>query len=156
MTHQTKPSANIFVWCKHSVSTPAQILPRGWDIMVQVPTGSGKEGNRAIHLQKGHSCRCGQSYSQHFLRLGRSQLLERCLLGATQNRNEATHHTLWRLCSKAEFQSKPTIEFSVALVATWWNNGASSLLIILKRLSVEPGIQTEQDWKRISSHSNNL
>ena len=64
-------------------------------------------------------------------------------MGATQNQNEAIHHILWSLCSKAEFQSKPTIELSVALAVTWWNNGASSLLRILQRLSIEPGVQTE-------------
>ena len=47
-----------------------------------------------------------------FMDLADPNLPERCLLGATQNRNEALHHTLWILCSKAELQSKATIELS--------------------------------------------
>ena len=78
-----------------------------------------------------------------FMDLADPKLLERCMMGATQNRNEALHHILWSLSSKAEFHSTATIELSVALAVSLWNNGASSLLRILQRLSIEPGLQTE-------------
>lgn len=78
-----------------------------------------------------------------FIDLADPKLLERCMMGATQNQNEAIHHILGSLCSKAGFQSKTTVELSVALAVSWWNNGASSLLKILQRLSIEPGVQTE-------------
>lgn len=61
-----------------------------------------------------------------FMDLAGPKLLEHCMMEATQNRIEAKHHILWSVCSKAEFQSKATIELSVALAVSLWNNAASS------------------------------
>lgn len=36
----------------------------------------------------------------------------------------------------------------MALAVSWWNNGASSLLRILKRLNIEPGNLTEEFVQR--------
>ena len=55
----------------------------------------------------------------NFLTLSNKKLLEHCLLGATQNQNEALHHLIWSLCSKAKFQLKETVELCVALAISW-------------------------------------
>ena len=61
----------------HFVSTnanpTAQLLPQGWNIVVQVPISSGKEGSWTFHPQEDHSSRCCQSHLWNFHGPGRSK-----------------------------------------------------------------------------------
>lgn len=42
-------------------------------------------------------------------------LLDKCLLGATQNRNESFNNVLWAQCSKTDFSSPVTVQLAIYL-----------------------------------------
>ena len=75
---------------------------------------------------------------------------EHCLLGATQNQNEALHHLIWGFCSKVEFHSKETVQLCTAMAVLLWNRGGESVLRpwrtdsppLLKNMDIEPGAFT--------------
>lgn len=46
--------------------------------------------------------------------LCREELLEKCLLGATQNRNENFNSLIWARAPKTEYATRPTIEIAVS------------------------------------------
>ena len=136
----------------HSISTDAkpqhQYCPKGLTSWCKYQQAVAKRKTRSFTHKKAIPPDVAEAIRDIFLDLADEKLLERCLLAATQNQNEAIHHLIWSLCSKTEFQSKETIELSVALAVSWWNNGASSLLRILKRLNIEPGNLTEEFVQR--------
>ena len=136
----------------HSVSTDAkpqhQYCPKGQTSWCKYQQAAAKRKARSYKHKKAIPEDVAKAIHDIFLDLSNEKLLERCLLGATQNQNEALHHLIWSLCSKAEFQSKETVELAVALAVSWWNNGASSLLRVLQRLNIEPGKETEDFVKQ--------
>ena len=71
-------------------------------------------------------------------RLGSSTLLERCLGGFTQNPNESLHSTDWKLCPKELFLGRMAVDTASAMAVCRFNDGASSLYDISKRLGLEP------------------
>ena len=72
----------------HFVSTDAnptaQLLPQGWNIVVQVPTSSGKEGSWTFHPQEDHSSRCCKAIRGIFMDLADPKLLECCMMWGQQ------------------------------------------------------------------------
>jgi len=58
-----------------------------------------------------------------FEELSRSDLLERCLWGATQNPNESFHNVIWSLTSKTSFFSTTTLRFALHLAVLQFNLG---------------------------------
>ena len=65
-------------------------------------------------------------------------LLEKCLLGATQNRNESFNNLLWARAPKTEYATRPTIIAAVAQAVLVFNSGSTALLSILKRAWCRP------------------
>ena len=74
-----------------------------------------------------------------FIRLSKRSLLERCVLGATQNQNESFHHVVWSRCSKTVFVSPESVRLSVNLAKLTFNAGMKSLVPVFERLGVSPG-----------------
>lgn len=70
------------------------------------------------------------------------KLLERCLLGATQNQNEALHHLIRSFCAKVEFHSSETVQLCTAMAVALWNRGGDSVLQTMKNMDIEPGVFT--------------
>ena len=71
-------------------------------------------------------------------------LLEKCLLGATQNRNESLNSLIWARAPKTEYATRSTIEVAVSQAVLVFNSGQQALLPILEQLGVDPGpISTE-------------
>ena len=73
-----------------------------------------------------------------YARLGSRTLLERCIDGYTQNANESLHSVVWKFCPKVVFLGKHGVETACALAVSTFNDGASSLLEIAKKLGLEP------------------
>ena len=73
-----------------------------------------------------------------YSRLGSKTLLERCLAGYTQNPNESLHSTVWKLCPKELFLGRMAVEIACALAVCRFNDGATSLYDISKRLDLDP------------------
>ena len=74
-----------------------------------------------------------------FVRLSEDKLLQRCLMGLTQNQNEAINGILWSNCPKTSFCGRQKVEIAVCETVCYFNSGAASKGIILKKIGLEPG-----------------
>ena len=61
-----------------------------------------------------------------FTRLASKDLLQKCLLGLTQNSNESVNNLIWQRCPKGLFCSKDRIVSAVAEAVSVYNTGAGS------------------------------
>ena len=68
-----------------------------------------------------------------------ASLLKRCLLGATQNRNESFHSMIWARCSKTDFSGTTVIQIATSLAVMVFNSGNRSLTQITDKLGIEAG-----------------
>ena len=66
-------------------------------------------------------------------------LLSRCLLGATQNRNESFHSLIWARCSKTNFIGTSTVKIATSLAVMVFNSGSQSLTEVMDKFGVEAG-----------------
>ena len=89
-----------------------------------------------------------------WLRLSENKLLEKCLHGRTQNVNEAFSAFVWHRCPKTIFVGKYIFDISVASAVVDYNDGASGILRIMKKVGLHIGyfnLESSQrsDVKRI-------
>ena len=82
------------------------------------------------------------------------KLLQKCLRGATQNRNKLFNGMLWSICSKSKFFGTSTVQLTAALMCCKLNHGALMFNHILQEMSVPSGIYTgevhhAEDDKRV-------
>ena len=70
-----------------------------------------------------------------FLDLSQPSLMERCVLGATQNQNESFNSVIWNRCPKIEFASSVVVEIAVDLAVITFNSGQGALRGLLQRLN---------------------
>ena len=66
-------------------------------------------------------------------------LLEKCLLGATQNRSESFNSLIWARAPKTEYVTRPTVEVAVSQAVLVFNSDRQALLEVMKRLRLHPG-----------------
>ena len=71
-------------------------------------------------------------------RLGSKKLLEKRIDGYTQNANESLHSFVWKFCPKKVFLGRDGVETACALTVCTFNDGASSLTEVAKRLKLQP------------------
>lgn len=71
--------------------------------------------------------------------LTRTDLLERCLSGHTQNANESFNFTVWRLAPKHLHCGLKIVEIAAYVVAGIFNEGYSSILRIMNDLNIKIG-----------------
>ncbi|XP_065069807.1 uncharacterized protein LOC135694862 [Rhopilema esculentum] len=69
-------------------------------------------------------------------------LLSRCLDSFTQNPNESLNNMIWRRCPKKIYQGKKIVELCTASAVANFNDGASSLNLVLSALGINPGCHT--------------
>ena len=74
-----------------------------------------------------------------YLPLADRSLLERCLRGATQNRNECFNGLVWQMCPKTGFCSARIVEMAIALAAAWFNDGPASISALLTEMGLPVG-----------------
>jgi len=86
---------------------------------------------------------CTQSFLASFLAvfaaLCTPELLEKCLLGATQNRNESFNNLVWARAPKTEFVTRPTVDIAVSQAVIIFNSGQQALLPVMERMKMNPG-----------------
>ena len=73
-----------------------------------------------------------------FTALSKRELLEKCLLGAIQNRNESFSNLVWARSPKTEFVSLDTMKIAVGQAVVVSNSGHQALAQTMKRLDVQP------------------
>ena len=66
-------------------------------------------------------------------------LLSRCLLGATQNRNESFNSLIWSRCSKTDFSGTPTVQIAASLAVMVFNGRSQSLTQVMDNIGVKAG-----------------
>lgn len=71
-------------------------------------------------------------------KLCHEDLLAKCVLGATQNRNESFNSVVWNRCSKTDFSSHTSVQVALYLAVLTFNKGTVPLLPLLEDLG---GIQ---------------
>ena len=74
-----------------------------------------------------------------FEHLCKEELLQKCLLGATQNRNESFNNLVRARAPKTEFVGKATIEIATSHAVLVFNSGRKALLPILECMGIHPG-----------------
>lgn len=74
-----------------------------------------------------------------FERLCDATLLEKCLMGATQNRNESFNKLIWARAPKTEFCSLATVQIAVSHATLVFNSGCEALRPVLEGIGVDPG-----------------
>ena len=77
-----------------------------------------------------------------FRKLSYPALIERCLLGASQNPNESFNSLIWNRCPKTEFCSRTVVSIAVDLAVMTFNSGKVSLRSLFDRLGLSYGSLT--------------
>ena len=77
-----------------------------------------------------------------FMTLSDAKLLERCLLGTTQNPNECVNCMVWVRCPKHKHHGVKVVRCAVASAVCQYHSGTSSRLRIMERLSILGGEST--------------
>lgn len=79
-----------------------------------------------------------------FMTLSDSKLLERCVLGTTQNPNECVNSMVWVRCPKHKHHGFKVVRCAAASAVCHYHSGASSRLKIMERLAIPGGVCTRQ------------
>ena len=90
-----------------------------------------------------------------FKNLTKNELLNRCLKGLTQNKNEAINFILWSKCPKTKFCGKTKVALAVTDTISYFNTGAASQITLLNSISIESSsnmfsAMRKQDQSRIA------
>ena len=83
--------------------------------------------------------------------LATAELLERCLGGFSQNRNESLNSKIWRIAPKTSFCGSEIVNIAAYFAACTFNDGASNILQILKQLNILIGPKT-LEWSETSNN----
>ena len=79
-----------------------------------------------------------------FMTLSKTELLERCVRGTTQNRNECINSLVWVQCPKHKHHGVKVIRCAVASAVLHFHNGAASREGVMERLSIPAGEFTKR------------
>ena len=69
-----------------------------------------------------------------FEKLSDPALMERCVLGATQNQSESFNSMIWNQCPKTEFASPIVVEIAVHMAEVTFSSGHGAWKGLLERL----------------------
>ena len=89
-----------------------------------------------------------------FDRLSKDELLDRCLMGLTQNQNESINSILWSKCPKRKFCGRHKLVLGAAETVCHFNTGCASVAELLQECNVAVGSNSRHilesiDHKRI-------
>lgn len=89
-----------------------------------------------------------------FMTLSETKLLERCVRGTTQNRNECINSLVWVRCPKHKHHGVKVIRCAAASAVLHFHGGAASREKVMERLSIPAGKFTSRallarDTKRL-------
>ena len=73
-----------------------------------------------------------------FTALSKRELLEKCVLGATQNQNESFNNIVWSRCPKTGFCSVVSVDIAVNLAAISFNHGMEGLSPLFEQVIGSP------------------
>ena len=73
-----------------------------------------------------------------FTELSKREMLEECVLGATQNQNESFNIIIWSRCPKTGFCSLVSVEIAVSQAVITFNHGLEGLSPLFEQLLGSP------------------
>ena len=76
-------------------------------------------------------------------------VVEGCLHGGTQNRNEAINALIWQHATKQTHCGLPTVELAAYLAVPHFNDGSDSIKLVLKELGITPGLHCSKACKKL-------
>ena len=115
---------------------------RSWCVWQRANTQGKDQGSHTDHDIL--SAEIGKKLVPISQRLTDTNLLKRCSRVRTQNTNESLHHLIWKICPKAIYVGKKTIETAVTMSVCQFSMGASFQSMLLKALSMDLGAFLEQ------------
>ncbi|KAL8623788.1 hypothetical protein ACOMHN_054094 [Nucella lapillus] len=71
--------------------------------------------------------------------LAKTELLIKCMRGYTQNQNESLNSLIWKFCPKSKNHGLTSVEIGVSEAVSVFNNGARSLMEVLKEMQIRSG-----------------
>ncbi|GFW48597.1 uncharacterized protein TNCV_4241781 [Trichonephila clavipes] len=91
----------------------------------------------------------------HYFKLCDQKLLEKCLLGLTQNANESFNGVLWNIVPKQNFVELQSLKLGAYIAVLQFNEGASRLLKVINKLGFNAGsymirVLKLYDYRRIN------
>ena len=81
--------------------------------------------------------------------LSRSELLEKCLGGFTQNNNESLNGSVWKLLPKTSFSGIHVFKIGVYIALAVFNDGRSRYLDIMKEFLLD--LHQQHGFKKVIS-----
>lgn len=84
--------------------------------------------------------------------LSRRGLLERCLVGYTQNANESFSSTVWRLAPKHLSCGSQVIEIAAFLAAGIFNNGYAFIIHVMNDMRLQTGLGCKESADAYDTH----
>jgi hypothetical protein len=78
-----------------------------------------------------------------FLNLSKPSLMDRCVLGATQNQCESFNSVIWNRCPKTDFYSSTVVEIAAYMAVLTFNSGHGALKDVLELLRIPYGPTVE-------------
>lgn len=141
----------------HSVSTNEhpqhQYCPEGKDSWCKYQQARAQSLTPPLHTPK-IPADLAEHIKPVFSRLSSPQLLEKCLLGATQNQNESFNSTIWNRYPITEFASPGAVNIAVNLAVLTFNEGMIGLQPLLHSIGGDVSSRTiaflrDQDAIRI-------
>ncbi|KAK7104242.1 hypothetical protein V1264_018996 [Littorina saxatilis] len=78
----------------------------------------------------------------------KTELLNKCLGGYTQNANESLNSTIWKYCPKTKKQGPRTVKTALAIAVSVFNDGATCFGAMLEAMDIRPGVFAAAFFKR--------
>ena len=135
----------------HSVSTSANPLhfmcPAGSTSWCKFRRAEAKKEPLPSHIQT-IPYEISKIVKPVFLELSKDELMERCVLGASQNQNESFNSTIWNRCPKTDFCSADVVGIAVDLAVIVSNDGQEALKGLLEQLHYHCSFTTSTFFKK--------
>jgi hypothetical protein len=113
-------------WCFYNRAIAKKLIPGSHDQNIKTPIST--------HVLK--------HIAPIYKRLSDEALLQKCIRGQTQNRNESLHSNIWKYCNKSKFTSLPLLQAAVSRAVSEFNFGNLSHMTIMTNASLSPGRKT--------------
>ena len=94
-------------------------------------------------------------------RISKTELLDKCLHGLTQNACDSLNSLIWQQCPKVNFSGQDYLDFAIADAVVHFNDGKRGHIYILHLLGLKMGLHSKvyyeiRDSRRISASARKI
>ncbi len=87
-----------------------------------------------------------------FMDLSSDKLLQRCVVGATQNANESINSLVWLRCQKHKFNGASIVQYAAATAVLQFNGGSMMTAKLMESLGTPVSTPSKKRLGRRDSH----